>query len=736
MSPPMERSPPSWIARSVLPRLLPNSSPVGVRLTSSSSTTLTSRAWWTLTHREELGLAGVPIAVRLHGPVGAMTEAMDAWPSPMREIGELEALIFGMADAVLVPSEPMRSWAQRRYDLETPRVLVAPIPIPKVVPVPWTPSPAPEFVAYGRLSEVKGSHDLVAASAALFAKHPKALIRFVGADGWSASENRPMSEMLRGRIPSQHCDQITFEGHLDRSAAIAAMKTAWAVVVPSRFESFCISLHEARRAGLPVIAAALPAFEELRSGVGVRLYDGTVSGLAAALIAGASDLEPLIALAREPVPPVGDPVSVYSAAFPEVRHPRTQAGLATLAVNRAESMTRAKPGLGARMARRLFRASPQPLARLAIRVVPRAMKERMRRVASWPEEVERRQRAEHLADLRASIAAGRFAAHRQPRVTVVIPCFEQGEWLEDAVASVFAQTFDGWEIVLVDDGSTDPRTIGLLDELAKWPRVRLVRQENRGLSAARNAGMAISSAEFLVPLDADDELTPPYLEEMVMALAPQTGAAFAHCWARLIGAVNAVWVPRPYNRYWQRLSNGVIGCVLLRRAAWEAVGGYDETMRRGHEDWDMWLRLETAGWSQVRVNQPLFRYRKHGVSMSVVSEAGFEAGLAELRSRHPDLYTRSALEALKKEWYPLLSLVADSATTYVDRLPYDVVPTSSVDGAAGKYVADVRGGSLPRVGPDRAWPIAWRHPRPKRAQWAMGVCWCGGAGPSPIRSPT
>ena len=648
-------------------------------------------AWWTLTHREELGLSATRIGIRLHGPVGAMTDAMGVAPPPMGEVGELEALLFGMVDLVMVPSEAMRSWAQDRYALEGDRIVLAPVPIPDVAPVVWSPAATPEFIAYGRLNEVKGSHDLVAAAGSLFAQHLEARIRFIGSDGWSASENRPMSQMLSDLVPRSDRDRITFEGALPRDSALAAMATAWAVIVPSRFETFCISLHEARRAGLPVVAAALPAFEEFRTGAGILLYDGSVADLASTLVNLASDPSISARLARDPVPAVGDPLTAYSGSLPEVRHPRSQAGLATAATKRAEVMLAPRVGAASTAARRLLRSLPDPLARLAIRVAPRRLKERFRTLASWPDEAARRGRAQRLSDLRVRV--GHILEHSAPRVSMIIPCFDQGRWVEDAVASVFDQTFDSWEIVLVDDGSTDAATIRVLDEIARWPRVRLVRQGNRGLPAARNAGIARSMGEFIVPLDADDALEPTFLDEMIAALSPHPEAAFAHCWARLFGDIDAVWVTRPFNRYWQRLSNGVVGCVLLRKAAWEAVGGYDETMVRGHEDWELWTRLDGAGWEQVRVNRVLFRYRKHDVSMSVGSEAAFEAGFAEVRERNPELYTRSVLESLKREWYPFVSVIADTATEVTEPLSPDVANVESPQKAVGKYIADLRGRS-------------------------------------------
>lgn len=198
----------------------------------------------------------------------------------------------------------------------------------------------------------------------------------------------------------------------------------------------------------------------------------------------------------------------------------------------------------------------------------------------------------------------------------------------------------------------------------------------------------------MVPLDGDDELALGFLERMVAALDADPDAAFACCRARLTGDVDAVWVPRPYNPYQLLLSNSVVGCVLLRRDAWEAVGGYDETMRRGNEDWELWVRLLAAGWGVVEVDEPLFRYRKHGVSMSVETEARFEQGRVEIVDRHPDLYAADRLAALKRDYYPLLSILlsagADRGTlpddTEIIRVDEHGSLEESVAEARGKYV--------------------------------------------------
>jgi glycosyltransferase involved in cell wall biosynthesis/GT2 family glycosyltransferase len=656
-------------------------------------------ALWALLHRHRLGLAGARLGIRLHGPVEAITAAMGAAPPPLDRVGELERLALGMADVVLVPLPEVGDWTADRYGVDPHRLVVAPPPIVPVTPVARRPSAAPTFIAFGRLTEQKGPHDLVRAALPILDAVPGARLRFVGPDGWSASEDRPMSEVVRGLVPARHRDRVELVGPLPRDQALASMATAWAVVVASRYESFCLAAHEVRRAGIPVVAPDLPAFRGFGEGYGIRLYDGSVDGLSRALAGLATDRSLTDALAAAPPPPVGDAGAAYAGPLPEPRHPQSQAGLATAASQRMAELLAPRVPRGAGAARRLLRLLPEPVARLAVRALPQRLKDRLRPVASWPAERARRDAERRRRRTRAAAVGGEFPELDEPDVTVVIPCYEQGQWVTDAVVSVFEQTHRSWEVVLVDDGSTNRDTVDILEGLAAWPRVRLLRQDNAGLAAARNAGIAAAAGRFVVPLDADDELAPAFLERMLAALADGPDAGFAHCWAELFGDVEGIWATRPVNPYWDLLANSVVGCVLLRREAWAAVGGYAETMRDGNEDWDLWVRLRAAGWGQVRVMVPLFRYRKHGVSMSVGTEAAFEEGRRRLAGRHPGLYAPEAMRAMKRDWYPLLTVIGDGPLDAPDAV--EAVPAGpgglagAVAATRGKYVADRRGAMWP-----------------------------------------
>jgi hypothetical protein len=200
--------------------------------------------------------------------------------------------------------------------------------------------------------------------------------------------------------------------------------------------------------------------------------------------------------------------------------------------------------------------------------------------------------------------------------------------------------------------------------------------------------MKAAKGRYLVPLDADDQLTPGFVETLLPAIESNPSAAYAHCWAELFGNVSAVFATRPFNPYWITRLDSVIGCVLMRKEAWDAVGGYDETMVGEPEDWELWLRLMAEGWDQVLIPEPLFRYRKHGVTLGIEGEIKYEGGWQSLSSRHPEVYGSEGQDRLRRTSYPLLTLVGGA-----NAMPDHAERVDSLDDLAtswGKYVVDLR----------------------------------------------
>ena len=645
-----------------------------------------------LADRHELGLDRTPVLVRVHGTIGLIADAMGATEPYFAHVDAMEAGALAMCDGIIVPSAAIGDVVVARYAVDPSRLVVGEPAIAPLAPVDRAPAVVPEFAALGRLGEAKGTDLLVDAAIEVARELPRLRVRFLGDDGRSYATGGSLRDALVARIPPEAHDAIVFEPRRPREQLPEALRTVWAVVVPSRFETFCVAAHEARALGLPVVVPDLPAFRDyFTHDTGALVVDGTVAGFADALRRLSTDPGLVAELAEAPPPSYGDPLAPYLAAAAAVRHPREQAGTATAARAALDTVLAAdhhpvdRQRLVARAARAGLRWLPAPVARLAVRMLPKAAKDRFRRVASWPAEAERRDALARRAAVDRAIASGQFEELDTPHVTVVVPCFDQGRYLPDALVSVFEQTYDSWEVVVVDDGSTDPETVRTIDALA-MPRVRVVRQANRGLPAARNAGVAVARGQVIVPLDADDELRPRFLDRLVGALDAAPEVAYAHCWAELFGDQDAYWVPAPFDPYRLLLSNPVVGCVAIRRDALAAVGGYAEDLARGSEDWDLWVRLSAAGLGQSVVHEPLFRYRRHGVTMSVAKESQFEALRAQLRAENPDAYAPERVRALKAEHYPWLSIIVSSAADLA------VIDGQSVDDAELVVRGDVTDG--------------------------------------------
>lgn len=611
--------------------------------------------YWSLMRRRSLGLEDTLMAVRAHGPTDLISRYVEQ-PDPAQvHVSVMERHALAMADIVICAGDRIADEIRATYDLEEARVVVGRPPVPPLGDeIKPRRGANPEIAYVGTIAEAKGAGDFVEAAIDVAAESESVLFRLIGHDGWHTGEQRSMTAALQERIPPALGHRFEFVGGLPRNEMASALASAWAVATPSRFETFCLAAHEARNMGLPVIVPDIAGFAGLFSlETGALVYDGTVTGLKAAIQSAITDIPLLDKLELAPPPALADPAALYRGDLPPLRHPRAQAGMATAALARLEAALAPPPeqlpALHSRVAKWLNRL-PFALARWISNRIPTGHP--FRSLAAWHDDF--RARLPQLEHRRALVRTARRQKPSPVRVSVVVACYNQGAFLEDALYSVLGQTFPDWEVIVVNDGSDDPDTNDLLANL-RLPRVRVHHQANAGLPAARNAGMRLARGEFVVPLDADDELEPEFLHRLVAALDANPAAGVAHCWTRLFGDLNQIWVPPPLNPYRMLLSNSLVGCALIRRDAWRRVGGYDESMTLGNEDWDFWLRMIEKGIGMIEVPEPLFRYRRHGITMSVATEARFETARREVSDAHPDLYSR--IEELKAEHYPLVSIV-------------------------------------------------------------------------------
>lgn len=236
---------------------------------------------------------------------------------------------------------------------------------------------------------------------------------------------------------------------------------------------------------------------------------------------------------------------------------------------------------------------------------------------------------------------------RPAQVGVVIPCFnDRPDHLRETVASALAQDVPV-EVVVVSDGSTAPDTLSAIDRLPD--NVRVIRQANGGPASARNTGIRALSTNFILPLDADDRISPDFAREAIEALQADADVRIAYAEWVSFGDRSGRRVPPLEVGLAEILpASQFVAASVFRRSDWVRVGGYDESLRVGHEDYEFWIRLLASGGRAVRMPNAVFYYRIRPGSRERVQGADLQAMRATrtaVARNNPDHLERLLVEA-------------------------------------------------------------------------------------------
>ncbi len=263
------------------------------------------------------------------------------------------------------------------------------------------------------------------------------------------------------------------------------------------------------------------------------------------------------------------------------------------------------------------------------------------------------------------------------RVTFIIPCFNHGRFIGAAVESCLRQRNADVRIVIVDDGSTDGSTPDACDAHAS-DRVHVVHQVNRGLPMARNAGIARARelgadwhAEYLAFLDADDFIEETFAQDLSLALADAPAeVSHAYCQERLVELGHGTWKVPDWDAELLLITNLHPVTCLVRWSAIDALvatfpvptaGPFDESMRLGYEDWDLWIAISALGFRGLRVPKVLFNWRRHSNDTMIFDAVRRHDELfAHIVRKHHSLYgprmepllrrTNSMIRAWNMNW--------------------------------------------------------------------------------------
>lgn len=199
------------------------------------------------------------------------------------------------------------------------------------------------------------------------------------------------------------------------------------------------------------------------------------------------------------------------------------------------------------------------------------------------------------------------------RLSVIIPCYNMGSFLADAIESVEQYKGNNIEMLIMNDGSTDPETLAILKQLEE-KGYNVIHQQNQGLAMARNNAIAQCKGEYYLPLDADNKIRPAYIEKGIAILDANPDVGIVYGDAQYFGEKSGKWKSKKFSMVSLLRGNYIDACVVARKKAWEQTGGYDKNISP-LADWEFHISVAEAGWKLHYINEVMFDYRVRNDSM-------------------------------------------------------------------------------------------------------------------------
>jgi len=568
--------------------------------------------FFALRARRTLGAyAGAVMAVRLHTPLADCIE-LNADPMLDRETANILAIegwAVRDADALVSPCHDLLTRVRARYGPDvgegrTPGLVVpyafdmgalGELGPPADHPGGSRQGRGRATVLYtGRTERRKGVHVLIGAAQRLFDEGLDFEVRIVGGDTATGPGNTSMRAHLERLARRSHPERFHFEGRRPRSELGQRISGATACCFPSLWENFPNACLEAMALGAAVVGSNA-------GGMAEQIEDGT-SGL---------------------LFEAGDEASLADALRRVLTDAQLRERLRSAAPARVAELCR-PPAVVAQMEEAIASVRPRAAA-----LCPAGSGAGP---ASPP-----RGRAPAAAPARNG---------RPPDASIIIPFYNMARWLPQTLSSALSQTHGNIEVIVVDDGSTEPSSVAMVASLEREGVVRVVRKANGGLGSARNAGIAAARGRWVVPLDADDLLDRTFVAKaLAAAAAPGVSSRPLAFVTSLVAAFPErpehapwIWIPLGLERDMLAASNVASCCVaLIDREAALAVGGYDQWLT-SYEDWDFYCALAERGYRAEVIPERLIYYRQREDSMRHrVGEPRLAHFRALIQQRHPGL---------------------------------------------------------------------------------------------------
>lgn len=218
-------------------------------------------------------------------------------------------------------------------------------------------------------------------------------------------------------------------------------------------------------------------------------------------------------------------------------------------------------------------------------------------------------------------------------VSVIMPCYNDGAYIQEAIESIKIQTYKDWELIIIDDGSDDTNTVNIINSIED-EKITILHTNHLRPAGARNYGIEHAKGKYILPVDSDDKIDPSYMQKAVEIIESEEAIGVVYCYADLFGERSGRWELPDYSFEKMLLDNVVFVTALFYKEDWEKVGGFNTQLIAGMEDYDFWLGILGLGRKIYQIPEVLFHYRIKPVSRTT----GFQSDYVQMQQTYRQIY--------------------------------------------------------------------------------------------------